>query len=68
MSFGVSEGVKTLSITCITPLLVATSAIVTLASFTITPLPTVKESGCPLTASAARHSVTAEEGISPETT
>jgi len=68
MSFGVSEGVSTLSITCMTPLLVFTSAKVTVASLTITPPSTVNDNGCPFTASADKHSVTAEEGTTPGTT
>jgi len=68
MSFGVAVGNSTLSITWITPLLVFTSASVTLASFTITPEPTVNDSGLPLTVSADIHSVTAVEGTAPETT
>ena len=51
-----------------TPLLVPTSAEVTVASFTITPFPTVKESVCPFTAVAVIHSVTAVDGTSPDTT
>ncbi len=43
MSFGVSVGDKTLSITWIIPLLVPTSAKVTFAPLTITPLPTVND-------------------------
>ena len=46
-----------------------TSVVITLASLTITPLsPTVNESGCPLTASADKQSVTPEAGTSPEIT
>ena len=50
------------------PLLVPTSGKVTFAPLTITPPFTVKESGWPLTASAFMHSVTADDGTSPETT
>ena len=68
-SFGVSVGDSTLSITCITPLLVATSASVTLAPFTITPLlSTVKDNFLAFTVSADIHSVTLDEATSPETT
>ena len=67
-SFGVSDGDNTLSITWMIPLLVFTSAIVTFAPFTITPVPTVKARGCPFTASALMHSVTAEAGTAPGTT
>ena len=68
ISFGVSVGVSTLSMTWMTPLLVATSASVTFAPLTMTPSFTVNESGCPLTASALMHSVTAVEGTLPATT
>ena len=68
MSFGLSVGVRTLSITWITPLLVFTSAMDTVASFTITPPSTVNASGWPLTAFADMQSVTAEAGTSPLTT
>ena len=69
MSFGVSVGLNTLSMTWMIPLLVGTSVAVTLASLTITPLtPTVKESGFPLTAVADRHSVTFSAGTSPAIT
>ena len=68
MSFGVAVGIRTLSITWITPLLVLTSAKVTLAPFTITPSPTVNDIGFPLTVFADIHSVTAVEGTAPETT
>ena len=68
MSFGVDVGVSTLSITWITPLLVLTSAKVTLALFTMTPSPTVNAIGFPLTVLAVKHSVTAEDGTFPATT
>ena len=68
MSFGESEGVRTLSITWMTPLLVITSGRVTLASFTFTPPATVNASGWPFTAFAVIHSVTFAAGTSPETT
>ena len=68
ISFGVSVGLSTLSITWMTPLLVETSASVTVASLTMTPPLTVKERGCPLAASADIHSVTAAEGTFPATT
>ena len=69
ISFGVSVGLRTLSMTWIIPLLVETSVAVTLASLTITPLtPTVKESGFPLAAVADRHSVTFAAGTSPAIT
>ena len=67
-SLGVEVGVRTLSITWMIPLLVSTSARVTFAPFTITPVPTVKPRGCPLTASAVMHSVTAEAGTALGTT
>ena len=51
-----------------TPLLVPTSASVTVAPLTMTPPLTVNERGCPFTASADIHSVTAEEGTFPATT
>ena len=54
--------------TWITPLLVLTSARVTFAPLTITPLPTVKDRDWPLTAVTDKHSVTALDGTSPETT
>ena len=66
--FGVDVGVRTLSMTWITPLLVPTSASVTDASLTMTPSPTVKEIGFPLIVVADIHSVTALDGTSPMTT
>ena len=68
MSFGASLGVRTLSMTWMTPLLVVTSASVTFASLTMTPPFTVNESGWPLTAFADMHSLTFAAGTSPETT
>ena len=68
MLFGVAVGVSTLSITWMTPLLVLTSARVTVASLTITPSPTVKAIGLPLTVFAVRHSVTADDGTLPAMT
>ena len=68
MSYCVSEGVRTLSITWIIPFLVPTSASVTFASLTITPPSTVNDNGCPFNASADIPSVTAEAGTAPETT
>ena len=68
ISFGVGVGVRTLSITWMMPLLVATSAVVTVASFTMTLSPTVNESGFPFTVFALKHSVTAEEGTAPAIT
>ena len=68
ISLGVSEGVNTLSITWMIPLLVMTSGRVTLAPFTMTPPLTVNERGCPLTALAVMHSVTFAAGTSPLTT
>ena len=69
MSFGVSVGLNTLSMTWMIPLLVGTSVAVTLASLTITPLtPTEKESGFPLTAVVDKHSVTFAAGTSPAIT
>ena len=63
-----SVGDNTLSMTCITPLLVATSAIVTVASFTITDAPTLKDRVWPFAAVASIQSVTAEDGTSEGTT
>ena len=68
MSFGASDGINTLSMTWMIPLLVITSGIVTLASLTMTPPSTVKASGWPLTASADMHSLTFAAGTSPATT
>ena len=51
-----------------TPLLVETSGSVTVASLTMTPPSTVNDNGCPFTAVADKHSVTALAGTSPETT
>ena len=68
ISLGESVGVRTLSITWITPLLVATSAIVTVASFTITDCPTLNASGCPFAAVALPQFTTAEDGTSEDTT
>ena len=45
ISLGVSDGVRTLSITWMRPLLATTSVKVTFASFTITVEPTVNERG-----------------------
>ena len=60
---------STLSIMWMIPLLVATSVAVTLAPFTITPeVPTVKDSGLPLTVFAERQSVTFAAGTSPAKT
>ena len=50
------------------PLLVMTSAIVTLASLTITESPTENESGWPFAASASMQSETFFAGTSAETT
>ena len=50
------------------PLLVATSATLTLASLTITPPATVKDSGWPLIAVALMHSDTLAAGTAPATT
>ena len=61
-------GVKILSITCMIPLIVLTSAVVTVAPLTMTLSPTVKASGCPLTAFAVMQSVTLAAGTSPATT
>ena len=55
MSFGVSVGIRTLSMTWIKPFVEMTSVNTTLASLTITPPATVKESGWPLAASAVMH-------------
>ena len=68
MSFGVAVGINTLSITWIIPLLVATSVAVTVAPFTITVDPTVKDNGFPLTVAADIQSVTLAAGTSPDTT
>ena len=68
MLFGVAVGVSTVSITWMIPLLVLTSAEVTVAPFTMTLSPTVNESGCPFTAVAVMHSVTAEAGTALGTT
>ncbi len=68
ISFGVSVGINTLSITWMTPLLVATSGSVTVAPLTVTVSPTPNESVFPLTAVAVLHSSTAEEGTSLPTT
>ena len=68
MSFGASDRVSTLSITWIIPLLVATSAVITVASLTMTLSPTVKAKGCPLTEFALMQSVTLAAGTSPATT
>ena len=61
-------GVSTLSMTWITPLLASTSAPVTVASLTITVVPTVNDSGLLFSASADIQSVTADDGTVPETT
>ena len=50
------------------PLLVATSGLVTVAPLTVTASPTPNESVFSLTAVAAPHSSTAEDGTSPATT
>ena len=68
ISFGVVVGVKTVSMTWITPLLVATSANVTVAPFTVTVSPAPNESVAPLAAVAVPHSSTAEDGTFPGTT
>ena len=68
MSFGVSVGVNTLSMTWMTPLLVATSGRVTVAPLTVTASPTPKERVSPLTAVAVPHSATSEDGTFPDTT
>ena len=68
ISFGVDVGVRTLSMTWITPLLVATSAVTTVAPLTMTLSPTVKESGFPLTVGADIQSVTFAAGTSPLST
>ncbi len=68
MSFGVSVGIRTLSMTWITPLLVPTSARVTFASFTITPEPRLKDRICPFTAGAVIQSDSAVDGTFPDTT
>ena len=52
----------------ITPLLVLTSAEVTVASLTITLLPTANDSGCPLRASVVMQSESAVDGTFPATT
>ena len=62
------RGISTLSITCITPLLVATSAAVTLASLTMTPDVRSNVRSCPLTVSAVIPSLSALDATSPETT
>ena len=62
------RGISTLSITCITPLLVATSAAVTLAPLTITPDVKSKVRSCPLTVSAVIPSLSALDVTSPATT
>ena len=61
-------GISTLSMTWITPLVVITSARITLASLTITPSPTEKLRSSPLTAAAVIPSVTADDSTLPETT
>ena len=61
-------GMRTLSITWMTPLDAGTSASTTFASLTITPSPTVKDRSSPLTAAADMPSVTADDGTAPETT
>ena len=68
MSFGVSVGVSTWSITWMNPLLVPTSAWMTVAPLTMTVEPTVNESGCPFAAVADIQSVTFDAGTSPATT
>ena len=68
MSTGSAGGINTLSITCITPLLVATSAVTTLASLTITPLVKSKVRSSPLTAVATIPSLNALEGTLEPTT
>ena len=68
MSLGVSVGMSTLSMTWMRPFDVMTSAMVTLASLTITPAPTVNESGWSLAAVALMHSVTFAAGTSALTT
>ena len=67
-SFGVAVGVSTLSMIWMIPLLVATSVAVTVAPFTLTLSPTVKESGFPFTVLADMQSVTFAAGTSPATT
>ena len=68
ISFGVSLGVRTLSITWIIPLLAITSACMTFASLTITPESTVKDNGWVFCESADIQSVTADDGTLPATT
>ena len=68
MSLGESVGMRTVSITWTMPLLVFTSGVTTVAPFTITLSPTVKESDCPLAVSAVMHSESALEGTRPATT
>ena len=62
-------GIRTLSMTCITPLLAITSGVVTLASLTITdPFSTVKVTLSPLNISTERPSVTALDSTEPTNT
>ena len=68
-SVGVEVGVRTLSITWIIPLLVATSGVTTVASLTITlPTATVNDNGKSLTAVADIQSVRALDATAPGTT
>ena len=68
MSLGASDGVRTVSITWMSPLLVATSAIVTVASLTITESPTVKANVWPFAAVVVIQLLSAVDGTSPNTT
>ena len=68
MSLGVAVGVSTLSMTWMMPLLVGTSAAVTVAPFTTTVSLTVKLSGWPLTVVADMQSVTLAAGMFAPTT
>ncbi len=61
-------GIKTLSMTWITPFDAGTSANTTFASLTITPSPIEKVKSSPFTAAATKPSVTAEDGTAPDTT
>ena len=68
ISTGPCGGINTLSMTWIMPLLVATSAPVTVASLTFTPLVKSKVKSSPFSAVAVMPLVRAEEGTLPLTT